>query len=59
MIKEYLHVSKSSSQNETVELERLAGQLSISETPQQVSKWRGVRGGINEREEEKGIRRKE
>jgi hypothetical protein len=38
MMKEYLHVSKSSSQNETMELERLAGQLSISETTQQVSK---------------------
>ncbi|CAI8018881.1 Ankyrin repeat domain-containing protein 54 [Geodia barretti] len=42
MIKEYLHVSKSSSQNETVELERLAGQLSISETPQQVDEVQGL-----------------
>lgn len=31
-----------SSHNETVEIEKLAGQLSISETPQQVSSERGV-----------------
>lgn len=36
MLKEYLHVSKSN-ETETMELEKLAGQLSISETPQQVS----------------------
>ena len=47
MIKEYLHVSKSSSQSETVELERLAGQLSLSETPQQVCHYLPM-------EEEKG-----
>ena len=35
MIKEYLHVSDSS-RDETMELEKLASQLSISETPQQV-----------------------
>ena len=35
MIKEYLHVSDSS-RDETIELEKLASQLSLSETPQQV-----------------------
>ena len=35
MVKEYLHVSENS-RNETIELEKLAGQLSLSETQQQV-----------------------
>ena len=37
MVQKYLHITKSS-KDETDELERLAGQLSLSETPQQVKK---------------------
>ena len=42
MIREFLHLTESS-KNETEELERLAGQLSLSETPEQVGEreWRG------------------
>ena len=39
MVQKYLHVTKSS-KDETEELERLAGQLSLSETPQQVKTLR-------------------
>ena len=48
MIREYLHLTESS-KNETEELERLASQLSLSETPEQV----GEREREKERERER------
>ena len=47
MVKEYIHVSEND-RNETIELERLAGQLSLSETHQQVREREGGREGGRE-----------